>query len=787
MRAIKASCGCWMLLLCLIPLLTHAQPRPDVIWRLGTVLSPTAISANGELLVCTDGAQLTIWHLPTHQLLRVIPLLSLEHVPVDIVRVDTAISPDGTRLAIVGTLQESEYADPKVVFALIEPQTGTVIRRLEFEEGTVGGALAFSTDGLQVTFSLNSEYTDTGNRLVIARASDGAVEQVLAAPFAVRALRYLADGRLLAACEQREDYYYVRPWIWEVFSNTQRRIDHRIFLLDEEEWEFSPDGHYLAVFVAGFRISRFALYDATTASLIRFEELPFSWVDAVFSYDSQAFILGFRRYDAASQRDRTLLQVRQPSTGEVVRQWEDIPLGGLLSHPLRPEVFVGNRILNWQTGEWVGTVGRHIGYLNSRIRDSIGFALGGRLLVIADWYEVSVWRVADRALHYRLSFTEPVRLCQVSPDGRLLAVAVRSDGNPNGAVFLYNLEDGSLRWRLFPVPDVDYGDLLRFSPDGSLLAIASYGNEVYLYRTVDRTLQGVIADYGYPLVFSPDGRYLVARKYVWQLPDILPVFAFNWQEWVENAPNKTYSATFSKNGTWLAAGSIYDEYEDWNSVELAGDFQLVRVGSWEPVVYRRDISAIAQLAFLPDGQHLIVGKNDSGSWAEGFHWAGSLHLWELPGPVERVSRSGGRPLFILSSTSRYLFALLISAGYDYAYHVPYYERSTLVLWHVQRGQVLRAQEYEERLDSEVFRAFAIAISPDERLIAFAQPGVVMVARNPLFTPYGDVNGDGCVDDLDLLAVLNAFGSTEIAPDVDGDGRVDDADLLIVLFNFDTGC
>jgi Ca2+-binding EF-hand superfamily protein len=51
----------------------------------------------------------------------------------------------------------------------------------------------------------------------------------------------------------------------------------------------------------------------------------------------------------------------------------------------------------------------------------------------------------------------------------------------------------------------------------------------------------------------------------------------------------------------------------------------------------------------------------------------------------------------------------------------------------------------------------------------------------------DVNGDGCVDDLDLLAVLNAFGSTESAPDVDGDGRVDDADLLIVLFNFDAGC
>ncbi len=54
---------------------------------------------------------------------------------------------------------------------------------------------------------------------------------------------------------------------------------------------------------------------------------------------------------------------------------------------------------------------------------------------------------------------------------------------------------------------------------------------------------------------------------------------------------------------------------------------------------------------------------------------------------------------------------------------------------------------------------------------------------------GDVNGDGCVDDADLLAVLFAFGSSgsDLPEDVNGDGVVDDADLLIVLFNFGSGC
>jgi hypothetical protein len=52
---------------------------------------------------------------------------------------------------------------------------------------------------------------------------------------------------------------------------------------------------------------------------------------------------------------------------------------------------------------------------------------------------------------------------------------------------------------------------------------------------------------------------------------------------------------------------------------------------------------------------------------------------------------------------------------------------------------------------------------------------------------GDVDGNGCVDDADLLAVLFAFGSSDPDADANGDGIVDDADLLIVLFNFGSGC
>jgi len=54
---------------------------------------------------------------------------------------------------------------------------------------------------------------------------------------------------------------------------------------------------------------------------------------------------------------------------------------------------------------------------------------------------------------------------------------------------------------------------------------------------------------------------------------------------------------------------------------------------------------------------------------------------------------------------------------------------------------------------------------------------------------GDVDGNCCVDDADLLETLFGFGQTgiDLKGDLNSDGVVDDADLLQVLFNFGRGC
>jgi hypothetical protein len=72
---------------------------------------------------------------------------------------------------------------------------------------------------------------------------------------------------------------------------------------------------------------------------------------------------------------------------------------------------------------------------------------------------------------------------------------------------------------------------------------------------------------------------------------------------------------------------------------------------------------------------------------------------------------------------------------------------------------------------------------------YTGPGTALFRIRVIWRTQGDVNGDGCVDDSDLLQVLFAFGNTgsNLPEDLNRDGVVDDADLLIVLFNFGSGC
>lgn len=90
--------------------------------------------------------------------------------------------------------------------------------------------------------------------------------------------------------------------------------------------------------------------------------------------------------------------------------------------------------------------------------------------------------------------------------------------------------------------------------------------------------------------------------------------------------------------------------------------------------------------------------------------------------------------------------------------------------------------------------WAAAISPDGRYIA-GEGLNSATGKNEAFLldtwRTGDTNGDGCINDSDLQAVLLAFGTPGTGltrhEDINKNGVVDDADLAIVLLNFGGGC
>jgi thermitase len=117
-------------------------------------------------------------------------------------------------------------------------------------------------------------------------------------------------------------------------------------------------------------------------------------------------------------------------------------------------------------------------------------------------------------------------------------------------------------------------------------------------------------------------------------------------------------------------------------------------------------------------------------------------------------------------------------------------------WTQARGMEDLTMTYARLLSPGSFLEVAYDITPDGRFIV-GHGYNAATGRQEAFLLHtlcighnGDVDGNGCIDDADLLAVLFEFGNSGDVlggVDVNCDGTVDDADLLQVLFNFGSGC
>jgi WD40 repeat protein len=170
---------------------------------------------------------------------------------------------------------------------------------------------------------------------------------------------------------------------------------------------------------------------------------------------------------------------------------------------------------------------------------------------------------------------------------------------------------------------------MAFSPDGTMLATASYDGTVRLWNVADRRSAGPslvpVGDGGVTgLAFSPDGKLLAtaADKYV-QLWDVArrqahgDAFEFYYS---------AHAVAFSPDGKTLAAAGT-DRVPDGalaNHVRLWDVATRRAVGA--PLVGHTD--SAWSIAFSPDGRTLATGSND-----------GTVRLWDVV-----RHRAQGQPL-----------------------------------------------------------------------------------------------------------------------------------------------
>jgi WD40 repeat protein len=526
---------------------------------------------------------------------------------------EVEFSPDGSRIA---TGSEDGTA------AIWDAETG---RRLITLAGHKKGSwigVGFSPDGTTLVT------TDTAGALRLWDARTGRLERELSAPGALCGAVFSPDGTGVSAglCAESGGTAFV----WD--ARTGKRV---LTLRGAQSWilwvAFSPDGSRIA---SASLDGTTKVWDAKTGE----ELLTLSqggWVlTAAFSPDGRSVATGgtdgtARIWNATTGAPGLVLSGAGTAVGDVEFSpdgryllagtdqnsvvW-DISLRGrreqatLVGHSEVTSVAYspdGMRLLTTDSNGaalWDASSGRKVRAFHDShlVADATFFRNGARFVTASFLGAPVIWdtRSMDRVRSLRV--TGPIGSVTVSPDGSMIATA-RGASHVARRISLWAASSGKLIRTLDPL-DTRKGesDDIEFSPDGRLLATASYDGTATLWRVSSgqqlRTFhhEGGVAG----VAFSPDGKLLGTAGFdgkatVWDV-----------------ATGKRISTLVGHSGiVWDVAWSADGEF-----LATAGQDNTARL--WDASTGRELLSlaghtsGISEVAFSPDGTRLAASSND---------------------------------------------------------------------------------------------------------------------------------------------------------------------------------
>jgi WD40 repeat protein len=217
-----------------------------------------------------------------------------------------------------------------------------------------------------------------------------------------------------------------------------------------------------------------------------------------------------------------------------------------------------------------------------------------------------------------------------------------------------------------------------FSPDGKMLASASYKDNVKLWSIPDGMLQKSLFHSGdvFLAIFCPDGKTLASgignRIKLWSIPNGELI------KELEGHTDSVKSLCYSPDGKTLASGSMDGIIKLWSIPD--GVLQKTLKG------HQYDVSSIC---YSPDGKIIASGSGDN-----------SIKLWSIP-EIKQQKAIKGHSNTITSVAFCPDGKILVSASKD----------NTIKLWSISDGKLMKTIEGEPK------EVNGINISPDGKFLA----------------------------------------------------------------------